>query len=193
MSIIQFNHHIETIHLADNEIVGVCSDVHGNLPNLLKVIEQYPTVEKWFCLGDLVDSLGDRFGYNSQTIEWYNANQDWFKLIIGNHDLYYNNGLQYNCFEQLPYAFELIYSDGIKYLAYHSRPDCPVTFTEDTITEREFVDVYDTDDTTGILIGHNHKRFSKDFPYTNCKLISVGNICADLNYIILSKNSYVQY
>lgn len=186
-----FNDHIETIRLRTDEVVGICSDVHGNLPNLLKIINSHREVEKWFCLGDLVDSLGDRFGFNSQTIEWYTANQDWFKVIIGNHDIYYNNVLGYNCFEQLPYSFEFIYDDGLKYLAYHSRPDCPITFTDDIITEREFVDIYDTDNVSGILIGHNHKQFVKEFPNINCKLISVGDVCTSSNCVFLTNGKYV--
>ncbi len=188
LPVIFFKKDYEYSTIQSGEVVGFCSDIHGNLPALLEIIGKHPKVKTWYCLGDLVDSLGDRFKQNKQTIEWYNEHSAKFKLILGNHDLYYHNGLQHRCFKQLPSAFNITTPKGIM-CAYHSRPDIPQGNIDQYTPIESIRPIFEPTNASIILIGHNHAQFEVDCG--TFKLFSIGAVCIDKHYAIYDNGMHL--
>jgi predicted phosphodiesterase len=171
------------IYCAKNLNIGFVSDSHNQNERINKVLFKHPEITEWFHLGDLTCFDAPGFNKNKETQAWYKENKNKFVAFLkSNHDhvtakslinIDYDFAWELACH---PKQVKVVLPNGDTLMLYHSRPDSFWDFTDKEITEREFVDVYPTDDIRAVVIGHNHSPFIKNFVDTDAEIWSVGAI-----------------
>lgn len=80
--------------------IGVFSDVHGNLPALKQVIAKLDSegCGEIYCLGDTID-IGP---YPLETLDYLSTHNN-IHYILGNHELYFLNGVPKGVYGQFEY------------------------------------------------------------------------------------------
>ena len=148
-------------------VVGVISDVHGNLPALEAVLDDMPSVETIVCAGDIV-------GYNPWPGECVDLVREACDVVVeGNHDRtvdrphrYAGNrmaeaGLELAKDELTPEQLEWLDSlprratGANEYLVVHDHPKHQNKYVQPD----EFPNVRRyLDDYAGVVLGHTHKQ-----------------------------------
>lgn len=191
------------IYKANSYNLGFVSDAHCRVHLLDKVREKHPEIEQWFFLGDLVDFQSPWCNANPDVQNWFTTNKDKFIFIKGNHDHVTANGM---IKVDHSFAWELAQfhksvtirlPDDTDLFLCHSKPRDFWSFIDAGVyTEREFVDDFngciDNDTTRAVVIGHNHKQFTLEFPYIETSIWSVGSIKEDGSYAVLTEKG-IQY
>jgi predicted phosphodiesterase len=192
----------------DKYPIIVFSDSHCNLSNIKKLKELYPN-NQFICLGDicfLFSKPGDKF--NSYSIDYFANNN--IPCLLGNHDShvldcsignsltkldniedkYDLNQQQINYLKKLPIGFKLIRPDGKYYLLYHNKPEELWSMDNKNQTEEEFLKTYKlvNKDCLGVIRGHYHRNFIVDYPEIQTKLISIGRLSVNGDYVLLMEN-----
>lgn len=154
--------------------IGFLSDSHCRIDLLSKIINLHPD-RRWIHLGDITYFEGNQ-RENDEAVKFVLDEPRIIGVCRSNHDIWsvrdgkvspkFNDYLT-----QRPW--EIVLNDQVK--CYHSFPRDYAAFVEKHITEREFVDEFDTD-CQSIVVGHNHEQFIKHFPGCDAALYSIGAV-----------------
>lgn len=189
------------IYKAKSYNLGFVSDAHCKVCLLDKVQEKHPEIEQWFFLGDLVDFQSPLYNLNPDTQAWFFKNRDRFIFIKGNHDHMVAKALikvDYSFAWELAQFYKNVtirLPDNSELFLCHSKPRDFWSFIDQNYTEREFIDdfcEFIDDATKAVIIGHNHKQFTLNFPQSITSIWSVGSVKDDGSYAILTENG-IQY
>lgn len=186
----QFGEIMKEIHI-DSFSIGFFSDSHGQCDKIDQIIEKHPEINDWFCLGDLTSFEYPWAEKNREVQKWYfdrlnnitlpankikgitKSNHDW-TVRKGYINIDHEFALE---IDKWSMGIKIILPNNSNILIYHSKPADFWEFVNKGITYREIEDDYPfDDDTLGILIGHNHSQWSKNFLETDLKLVSIGAV-----------------
>lgn len=178
----------------------IITDSHTNLNNIEKVRELYPN-NSIICLGDIT-FLFARFDdpYNGLSVDYFIRNK--IPCLQGNHDSIVCDKFdlfkpQKDYLKSLPVGFRLVLPDGNYYLCYHNEPSDLWSHYDD-LDANQFCDKYPVSDKClGIIQGHLHRSFIREYKGLITKRISVGQLCNSNhhtdkndggNYALLTEN-----
>jgi predicted phosphodiesterase len=191
--------------------VVILTDTHTNLANIKKLQGLYPSCQ-FICLGDIT-SLWSKVGqFNENSIKFFIDNK--IPALKGNHEEHIaacqRGGSQYifraipsfgeydisqeslDFISNLPIGFKLNLPNGKNYLCFHNRPHDLWGFNEPPKTLEAFQKVYPIDkDTLGILSGHLHKPFKKDFTDFNLSFNIVGQLDKFGSYALITEEGII--
>lgn len=192
---------INTIQITKFPLV-IITDTHCNINLINKVKSLYPHSD-FICLGDITNLFSEIELFNKYSINYFIENQ--IPCIEGNHEsfikaTYSNNktvlgnvllstakvpkfnldeNVHVEYLKTLPRGFKLILPNGFNYLCFHNRPDDLWSFTDqnDLNDTQQFLQTYPCDvKTIGVIHGHGHKSFIKEYKDTPIKRYSLGSL-----------------
>ena len=184
----------------------IFTDSHTDISAIKRLLELYPDYQ-FICLGDITDLFNEnKDRANQDSIEFLAESK--IPCLGGNHEaqlLACESGtgllarnivgsVDYNLTQQhidylrgLPRGFKLILSNAT-YLAYHNRAKCLWSFIPEIYSHSEFAAHYPLNSSIkAVIVGHNHKRLSIEFPEIPQKLYGVGALKYG-EYAILTEN-----
>ncbi len=174
--------------------VGLISDIHGNLPALNAVLNDFQDVDKLVCLGDIVGVLG----WNSECVERIRENCE--ITVVGNHDRrvfpttdfkptreyeevehrLVTTQLDESQIEWLTTLPEDVYLDDLEMRLVHSHPDPDVRWVgDDRVHPRYFTKMGSYTHGGVLALGHTHEQHAADlrpFPGQEGIVINPGSV-----------------
>ena len=188
----------------------IITDSHCHVQRISKIKSLYPHSD-FICLGDITDLFSNWESFNKESVKYFMENK--IPCLEGNHESFIKacytndmsvlNNVLINCnppkfnlddvhldfLRALPRGFKLNLPNGEHYLCFHNKPNDLWGFAEkDDMTEQQFNSSFPlTDKTLGVIHGHLHKRFVKQYSNTKAQRYSVGAVKFK-DYAILTEN-----
>lgn len=201
---------IQDIYITNFPLV-ILTDTHTNLVNLKKLQGLYSNAQ-FICLGDITSLWSKAEKYNEHSIKYFRESN--IPCLKGNHEEHIfqcqRGGKQYlfraipsfgeydiseeslKFIQNLPIGFKIHLPNGKHYLAFHNTPDDLWGFN-DNISKEKFLNTYPINkNTIGVICGHHHKSFIKEFDDIEAKFIGVGAL-KDKRYAILTDNGLLHH
>ncbi len=166
----------------ESNLIGIISDIHGNIVALNSVLDDMPKVDMIICAGDIV-------GYNpwpKECVKWTIKNQ--IPSVMGNHDrsVVKSNTRWMNnmATEGIKYSKKKLDKRHIKYLKdlpnerkildgkikiVHGHPDDPNHYTRKSELKPDLLE-----DEKVLIMGHTHIQFNKK--YKNKIIVNPGSV-----------------
>jgi predicted phosphodiesterase len=190
----------------------IITDTHCSISKITRVRQLHKDCDI-ISLGDITDLFKGPGDLNSRSIDYfintkipclegnhesfikacYSNNYDVMSHVIinprsGNYRYDIDEAKHIPFLKSLPRGFKLILPDGRNYLCFHNRPDDLWSITEENqLMDSEFECLYPCDDKTiGVLVGHNHKVFTKIY-HNGKKRFGIGALKYD-DYALLTEN-----
>ena len=189
---------IEEIQVTRFPLV-IITDIHCHVKRISEVKSLYPHAQ-FICLGDITDLFSEKESFNKHSINYFIENK--IPCLEGNHESFIkacyvddktvlsnvlmpwakvptfnlDEKIHIEYLKTLPRGFKLVLPDSSNYLCFHNRPKDLLSFTDsDDLTEtNQFLETYTVDDKTiGVIHGHGHKQFIKEYKGTQAKRYSL--------------------
>lgn len=142
--------------------IGIVSDIHGNLPGLLKAVELMGAVDELVCLGDTIFD----YRFSNEVVGWLRENQ--VPTVLGNHEWVFLGpqgerargaaGVDQELVGWLagqPHRLELTRADK-KLLLVHSTPWQP--YGEYVLPGSRALQRFGEADADVVMYGHTHQQ-----------------------------------
>jgi len=187
------NNVVKNINVSKYPLV-VISDVHASVLSVQRIRNKYPDNEI-ICLGDIADLWNKgATDSNKKVVNYFSENK--IPTLMGNHDEWVAaNQLLYQMSDEhvkylmtLPCVFVLDFPDGKTYKCYHYKPTDFWGMDNTNMSYLDFCSTYgDADSNDGILIGHTHTNFIRNFKNARRKFIGIGSLKYG-DYALLTEN-----
>lgn len=142
--------------------IGIVSDIHGNLPGLLKAVELMGAVDELVCLGDTIFD----YRFSNEVVGWLRENQ--VPTVLGNHEWGFlgPQGVRARSVASVdqelvgwladqPYSLELIRADK-RLLLVHSTPWQP--YGDYILPGSKDLQRFGEADADVVMYGHTHQQ-----------------------------------
>lgn len=203
--LIKINMTIQEINVKNFPLV-ILTDTHTNLANIKKLQGLYP-FSQFICLGDITSLWSKAEQFNEYSIKFFKENK--IPVLKGNHEEHIaqcqRGGKQYifraipsfgeysisqeslDFIQNLPIGFKINLPNGKHYLAFHNRPNDLWSFTDSSLNENSFRQIYPVNqDSLGVIIGHQHSQFVVN--YGAQKLYCVNQLAKIGCYALLTEH-----